>query len=447
MPESLDVTEIVPSDDDIGAALERLSTWDGLASSNRLRGLLAYLVQETLAGRGAMIRGKTIGLDHYGYSVEQLADRESVVRVDLGRLRRRLGDYYRGDGAADPVRIILPKGSYAPEFAYVDPAGKRDAEPREGRSRAVPITAVSAAVLGIVAIALVSTWFLRGQDDAEGVTDRRRDAAQRTAVFDASPLRLQAINLAESGRDLIFPAVDPARLRAALVTFEAAIEADPTYFGGHAGAAQVHATRALVLGGADDLAAATENADRALVLAPDEAWSQSAKAWTEFASGNHDDALVQSALALELAPDDLHIVEFESLISLFSGEFDRVIRETNRILGTLNPGDTGFVFTNALGSARYHSGDYEGAIAAFEESVARGGPIGPVSMAYLMAAHHRLGQTERSRELAQQYRNSWPNQRVDLLFERLFADPDHADELAEAMRGAGWSPVEDAGRG
>ena len=59
------------SEHDIRAALARISAWDGLARSERLRGFLEYLVEETLAGRGADIKAKTIGMDAYGYTVDE----------------------------------------------------------------------------------------------------------------------------------------------------------------------------------------------------------------------------------------------------------------------------------------------------------------------------------------------------------------------------------------
>lgn len=38
---------------------------------------------------------------------------DAIVRVDAGRLRARLRDYYEGEGRNDPLRIDIPKGGYA----------------------------------------------------------------------------------------------------------------------------------------------------------------------------------------------------------------------------------------------------------------------------------------------------------------------------------------------
>jgi TolB-like protein/tetratricopeptide (TPR) repeat protein len=39
---------------------------------------------------------------------------DPIVRIEAGRLRERLRDYYETQGQHDPIRIELPKGSYAP---------------------------------------------------------------------------------------------------------------------------------------------------------------------------------------------------------------------------------------------------------------------------------------------------------------------------------------------
>lgn len=441
MPRKPRKMENTPTREETQAALERLTAWSGLAGSKRLKGVLAYLCEEVLEDRGDAIRAKTIALDHYGYSVEELADRESVVRVDIGRLRRRLEEYYQGPGIDDPLRISLSKESYTPEISYKSEAATSGFLPAASKRRTLALAVV--ALLAIAAIASIEIGFFRESfKNTDSLVQDDRDMLERSAVFDVSPLRLQAMNLAEGGRNLVFPAVQPARVKAALATFEAAIETDPTYFGGHAGKAQTLAILAFLTTDSHEakstLTAAEAASKLALELSPDEPWSQSARAWLHFLSAEYESALELSARAVSLAPNDPHIVEFDALIALFSGEFDRVVVETERMLKTLER-DSGFVFTSALGSAKFHMGDDEATIDAFEDSIRRGGPVGPFTLSYMMAAHYRLGQLAEARELAQKFAEGWPDHRMDLLVGRLFADPKYAAELVQAMRDAGWS--------
>lgn len=430
-----------PSLDASRKAVEKVIAWRGLAGSERLRGLIRFLSEESLQGRGDEIRAKTVALDHYGYTIDELADRESVVRVDAGRLRRKLDEYYRSDGSGDPVVIILPKGSYNPQFVYKEE--EQASHPNVHhldwvkRRKFWLTTMVAVAIVVFVSSIFLSTR----NEEAKGPEERA--AAERAAVFDVSPSRLQAINLAESGRDLFFPAINPERVEAALAVFVAARSTDPDYAGGHAGIAQALATLTLLRARPDASALddARLSAERALSLAPESAWSQEAMAWVDFVGGDCSAALSRSARAMQISPLDPHIVEFEALISLFCGEFDRVISESEAVLETLAE-DPGFVFTNALGAARFHNGDYLGTIAAFDTSIRGGGPTGPISVAYLMAAHHRLGRDVQAQQLADRFETSWPDMPIDQLFERLFDDLRFAQELVDAMRGAGWSNSE-----
>ena len=430
-----------PSETEIKAALERLFAWPGLAASKRSKGVLTYLCNEVLQQRGDEIRAKTIALDHYGYTAEELTDRESVVRVDIGRLRRRLDEYYNGPGLDDPLRISLPKGSYAPEICYCPATSLLESSSSKSKPRHLNLIPLGFLIFAsIVAVAI--GFSLPNDDPIETSSDEGREMVERSAVFDVSPTRLQAMNLADDGRDLVFPAIEPARVKAALGVFDATVETDPTYFGGHAGRAQALAILALLSPDEKNarqfLSSAGTASTRALELAPDEAWSQSARGWLEFVKGNYQAALTFSNRAVKLAPDDPHIVEFDTLISLFSGEFDRVISETERILQTLDK-DTGFVFTNALGSAKFHSGDYNASVIAFEDSIRRGGPVGPFTLSYMMAAKYRLGLTTEASELAQRFREGWPDHPIDRLVQKLFANHEHAADLVQAMSDAGWN--------
>ena len=50
---------------------------------------------------------------------------DSMVRVQAGRLRVKLAEYYGSDGAEDPVVVELPKGTYV---ALVSSPGRRSTE-------------------------------------------------------------------------------------------------------------------------------------------------------------------------------------------------------------------------------------------------------------------------------------------------------------------------------
>lgn len=417
----------------VRAALTKICASSAFANSTRLQTLLAYVIEEKLAGRGSKIRAKTIGLDVHKYSPEELADREGVVRVDAGRVRRKLEEYYAQDGVSDDLVISLPVGAYVPEFeTKPDRSGVNKAEPSKHQF-ARPALGLLAVTIAI--IATVHFWSDKrlpsvGNDVAD--TDR-------LGVYDISPVRVEAANLAAIGRDLIFPAVDQRRLALALEVFSAAIEKDDTYYGGYAGAAQVHAMVSLLTLDPDLSASALQKAGEfsqtALRLEPNEAWALSATAWVQFASGGRDSAKSLSQRAVQLSPFDPHIAEFDALIALYNTDFQHIIDFAQARAEDVELGRN-FVFQNALGSAQFHTGDYHGAILTFEDAVASGAPFGPISIAYLAASYQLKGEPQKAAALALLLDQTWPDARPDELQRRLFSSTEPPDQLTEALRAA-----------
>ena len=117
--------------------LARILASPAFAKSERLRDFLTYIVEESLAGRGELIVGKTIAEDVYGRAPEDGSD--NIVRVDARRLRRHLSDYYASQGSNDPLRIHVDSGGYSPRFEFVSPAQYNDNYPFSGGDRKVSL--------------------------------------------------------------------------------------------------------------------------------------------------------------------------------------------------------------------------------------------------------------------------------------------------------------------
>ena len=98
----------------IRAQLDRILKSSQFQQSQRRRRFLEYVVNETLAGRGERIKGYTIALEVFDRPSTFDANADPIVRMEAGRVRDRLREFYQSDGLSDPVRIELPKGSYTP---------------------------------------------------------------------------------------------------------------------------------------------------------------------------------------------------------------------------------------------------------------------------------------------------------------------------------------------
>ncbi len=117
-----------PSTDDIRNALVAVLQSEVFAPVGQLRAFLAYVVRAVLENREQELKGYTIAVEALGRDESFDPNTNPIVRVEAARLRRRLALYYDDQGADDPVRILIPKGSYVPVFRFSE-EGHRDGAP------------------------------------------------------------------------------------------------------------------------------------------------------------------------------------------------------------------------------------------------------------------------------------------------------------------------------
>ena len=92
--------------------IERILQSKAFRGSEVQRSLLAYLGEKSLTGDADSLKEYTVGLDALGKPESYDPRHDSVVRVHVARLRTKLGEYYRTEGVADPIRVDLPKGGF-----------------------------------------------------------------------------------------------------------------------------------------------------------------------------------------------------------------------------------------------------------------------------------------------------------------------------------------------
>lgn len=86
------------------------------AAAPKMRALLRYVVDATLAGDAQRLKGYAIGVDVFERGPDFDPAIDPIVRVQAGRLRKMLEAYYSSAGQDDPIRIEIPKGGYAIVF-------------------------------------------------------------------------------------------------------------------------------------------------------------------------------------------------------------------------------------------------------------------------------------------------------------------------------------------
>ncbi|WP_170381165.1 tetratricopeptide repeat protein [Ruegeria atlantica] len=416
-----------------------------LEGADRLRAFLRYIVEEELAGRGADIRGKTIAQDVYGRDTSEGTDPENVVRVDARRLRQFLELYYETVGKHDPVRLHMDSGGYRPRFESVRPTHSLRHSGWPVRF-GVPIGvfAVGSLIGAIIGANLLTpeVKFTPSHSDTAS-TPENPNLLQRAAIYEKSPAALQAFNLAQQARAMIFPIFDRPRQLLVLSVFERVIELDPDYFGGYAGAAQALATLSVITPPSevkdDYTIAATKFANEAVRLAPDNAWSQSAKSWAYFADREYEMALMVGKRAAQLDPNDGAVLDFLGAVAVFSGAFAEAIEFADR-QSLLESSNQRFANRNISGAAHFHLGDYETTIQRFDEAKNLGDPLSAASLAYQVAAFSALGRDHQAQAKLAELKTAWPDAPVASMLRNIHSNNKHADAVINELLRQGWSP-------
>jgi len=96
--------------------VERLTKSHSLHSSESLCKLLRYLAEHSLDHPGIALKEYQIATEVLGRPAGFDPQSDSTVRVQAGRLRVKLAEYYAHDGADDPILVEIPRGSYAITF-------------------------------------------------------------------------------------------------------------------------------------------------------------------------------------------------------------------------------------------------------------------------------------------------------------------------------------------
>jgi hypothetical protein len=97
------------------AQLRQILTSDAFRHTEVLKRLLEYLGQEAL-GEDRDLKEYTVGVEAFGKPPDYDPRVDSSVRVQAGKLRQKLEEYYRTQGVNDSILVQLPKGRFRLEF-------------------------------------------------------------------------------------------------------------------------------------------------------------------------------------------------------------------------------------------------------------------------------------------------------------------------------------------
>jgi hypothetical protein len=129
----------------IQAEVDRILASETFAHAERLRRFLRFTVEQAV--RGDPLKEHLVGVKVFDREPSYDPRVDPIVRVEAGRLRSKLREYYGTQGRDDPILVDFPKGSYVPAFAR-----KRPVLPirREGKNLAL---------LGALAVAVAACYW------------------------------------------------------------------------------------------------------------------------------------------------------------------------------------------------------------------------------------------------------------------------------------------------
>jgi hypothetical protein len=84
--------------------------------SKRLRDLLLYLGKRSLDDSNCVLHEQEIGVDVFDRRPDYDTSHDTLVRVQVSQLRKKLQDFFLAEGRVEPLVIEIPKGSYVPVF-------------------------------------------------------------------------------------------------------------------------------------------------------------------------------------------------------------------------------------------------------------------------------------------------------------------------------------------
>ena len=507
--------------------------------AERLGRFLKFVVDETLEGRADRLNQFAIAIDVFDRDETFDPSIDAIVRVEAGRLRSRLIEYYAELGRDDPIRIELPKRSYAATFQR--PSGSDAENPaaqaiferkifsRDDLNKSTNLSEPIIAILpfvnmspdpeqeyfadgvtedlitdvsnlpGISVISRQSTfaykgvtatvqqvceelganlvlegsvrkvgnkvritaqliegsnghhlWAERYDRDFENIFDIQDEVSQK--IVSACSLQLsdsEYRKLERRGTDVI-DAYDyvlrgmkesqtntmegSARAR---YCFESALKLDPDYAAAYARLALNYIFRWIQrwnISASESIDKGLELALKAVAVDGQLALAHAALCWAYLWRGEHDKAIAEGRLAIELDPDEVVALERLALILSFAGDAESSLPLIDRAR-LLNPNHA---YEFPRGVAMFMMSNYAGAIEMLQTSFELNPTFIPSGL-YLAASHALVGNQREAEATVASILQVSPGYQLGNEFLTQFKNPEDRERLVDGLRQAGLS--------
>jgi len=98
--------------------VERLLQNSHFSHSRRFPTFLRFVVQHALTGHSDLVKERALGIEIFGRDADYDTASDPIVRVTAAEIRKRIAQYYQDPGHENEIRLLLPAGSYVPQFQF-----------------------------------------------------------------------------------------------------------------------------------------------------------------------------------------------------------------------------------------------------------------------------------------------------------------------------------------
>lgn len=143
---SVKMEKYLISAEEINTTLNCILLVPAFQRSSQLTSFLTYIVEESLAGRGSLLKSYSIATEALGRSASFDPATDAIVRVEAKRLRQALANIYENPDCKLRIRIDIPVGRYEPSFRRFTPNSNNPAEPDKAGSTAAKLVKLSTSI-------------------------------------------------------------------------------------------------------------------------------------------------------------------------------------------------------------------------------------------------------------------------------------------------------------
>jgi hypothetical protein len=150
--------------EELRGELQSVLQSQAFARSPGLSRLLSYLCEKAFSGESHQIKEYSVALDVFGRQESFDQDSDSIVRVQANRLRKRLAEYYGGEGRDHRIHITIPIGQYVPDFEerptiHEEPSSEPSGSPGPSHVRSWKLTWRTGVGIATLVLVLALTMF------------------------------------------------------------------------------------------------------------------------------------------------------------------------------------------------------------------------------------------------------------------------------------------------